>query len=102
MEVGETTSQAARREAFEETGVIGIVKKDVFGAFTYNKGGPDRFHVSVHLLLTNEVADIFPEKHIRSTRWVPLQTARMDAGYSELRELFDRLLQETDDIPPRS
>jgi ADP-ribose pyrophosphatase YjhB (NUDIX family) len=98
MEIGETTSQAALREAFEETGVRGRLTEDVFGAFTYEKEGPDRFHVSVHLLVTNKVADTFPEKHIRKTRWVPLQTAMRDVGYTELRELFARLLHENDDI----
>lgn len=98
VEIGETTRQTARREAFEEAGVRGIVDKDVFGAFTYSKeGNPRQFHVSVHLLAVKELADHFPEKRLRKIRWVPVTTAMRDARQSGLSGLFVNLLYKTAD-----
>jgi 8-oxo-dGTP pyrophosphatase MutT (NUDIX family) len=98
VEIGETTRQTARREAFEEAGVSGIVDKDVFGAFTYSKeGNPKQFHVSVHLLAVKELADNFPEKRVRKIRWVPISTAMGDIGQSGLSGLFVNLLYKMSD-----
>ncbi|MGO4564608.1 NUDIX hydrolase [Rhizobium sp. 2YAF20] len=98
VESGETTRQAARREAFEESGVSGIVDKDVFGAFTYSKeGNPKQFHVSVHLLAVKELADNFPEKQVRKIRWVPVGTAMRDTWQSGLSGLFVNLFYKTAD-----
>jgi 8-oxo-dGTP pyrophosphatase MutT (NUDIX family) len=98
IEIGETTRQTARREAFEEAGVSGIVDKDVFGAFTYSKeGNPKQFHVSVHLLAVKELAANFPEKQLRKIRWAPVSTAMRDARHSGLSGLFVNLLYKTAD-----
>jgi 8-oxo-dGTP pyrophosphatase MutT (NUDIX family) len=96
VEIGETTRQAARREAFEEAGVRGSVDKDVFGAFTYSKeGNPKQFYVSVHLLAVRELADNFPEKQVRKIRWVPVSIAMQDTWQSGLNGLFVNLLYKT-------
>ncbi|MBB4277917.1 NUDIX hydrolase [Rhizobium mongolense] len=39
IEPGENSRSAARREAFEEAGVTGVVSDEVFGTFTYFKDG---------------------------------------------------------------
>ncbi len=56
--------------------------------------------VSVHLLLTQELHDIFPEKHFRRARWVPVSTAMRETGLLELRKMFARLLRADEDILP--
>lgn len=95
VEIGETTRQTAQREAFEEAGVTGHVEENVFGAFTYSKeGNPNRFHVSVHVLIAKELAENFPEKNIRKARWVPIGTAVKDLDQPELSEMFASLLRE--------
>lgn len=70
VEPGETTSQAAEREAFEEAGVSGRCEQSTLGSFEYRKTGkllPCR--VSVHLLEVCDTAQSFPEMHIRTSLW---------------------------------
>lgn len=92
VEPGETTSEAALREAFEEAGVSGIVDEDIFGAFTYRKeDNPNRFHLNVHLLLVQDQSEDFPEKHVRELRWVTVSDAMRDTDQPALSAMFARL-----------
>ncbi|TBC89218.1 NUDIX hydrolase (plasmid) [Rhizobium leguminosarum] len=80
---GEASSAAALREAFEET---------VFGTFSYRKdASPNEYHVAVHLLQVSRIADKFPEKDVRKTRWFPLETALREAAQPGLRMLLSRV-----------
>ncbi|NKK90912.1 NUDIX domain-containing protein [Rhizobium leguminosarum bv. viciae] len=92
IEDGEASSAAALREAFEEAGVVAIVDKTVFGSFSYRKEtGPNHYRVAVHLLQVLRIADEFPEKSIRKTRWFPLKDAVRDAAQPGLRTLLSRV-----------
>ncbi|MHC2484883.1 NUDIX hydrolase [Rhizobium leguminosarum] len=92
VEDGEASSAAALREAFEEAGVVGIVDETVFGSFSYRKDtGPNHYRVAVHLLQVLGIADEFPEKSIRKTRWFPLKDAARDAAQPGLRTLMSRV-----------
>lgn len=92
VEGGEASSAAALREAFEEAGVAGVVDKAVFGTFSYRKDtSPNQYHVAVHLLKVWRIADKFPEKDARKTRWFPLETALREAAQPGLRTLLSRL-----------
>lgn len=89
---GESSYAAARREAFEEAGVIGTVDTDVFGSFSYRKdSSTHRYHVTVHLLRVYEIAAEFPEKTIRKQKWFPLKVAIRDAAQPGLRVLLSQL-----------
>ena len=92
VEDGEASSAAALREAFEEAGVVGIVDETVFGSFSYRKDtGPNHYQVAVHLLQVLRIADEFPEKSIRKTRWFRLKDAVRDAAQPGLRTLLSRV-----------
>lgn len=92
LDPGETTAQAAGREAFEEAGVSGSVEASVFGSFSYRKdSSPHHYHVSVHLLPVAEVQLDFPEKGTRKQRWFPLKAAIRNAAQPGLRALLSRL-----------
>jgi 8-oxo-dGTP pyrophosphatase MutT (NUDIX family) len=76
VEPGEASHQAARREAFEEAGVIGAADETVLDTFLYSKPGDEaRYRVAVHLLTVAGQRATFPESGQRAMRWVPLATA---------------------------
>lgn len=92
VEGGEASSAAALREAFEEAGVEGVVDTTVFGTFSYRKDtSPNCYHVAVHLLQVSRIADKFPEKDVRKTRWFPLESALRQAAQPGLRMLLASL-----------
>lgn len=93
VEPGETSRDAAEREAFEEAGIKGIAMERVLGSFSYTKdGSPFRYRVAVHLLVATDVASDFPEKDRRTTKWVPIDVAQREVAQSSLahiiRDLF--------------
>ncbi len=92
LDPGETTAQAARRESFEEAGVVGDIETTVFGSFSYRKdSSPDHYHVSVHLLLVAQAETDFPEKGTRKQKWFPLKVAIRDAAQPGLKALLSKL-----------
>ncbi|WP_064710947.1 NUDIX hydrolase [Rhizobium bangladeshense] len=92
LDPGETTSAAARRESFEEAGVVGDVEATAFGSFSYHKdSSPHRYNVTVHLLHVVEAQLDFPEKGTRKQKWFPLKVAIRDAAQPGLKALLSRL-----------
>ncbi|WP_368046094.1 NUDIX hydrolase [Rhizobium sp. CBN3] len=92
LDPGETTSAAARRESFEEAGVVGDVEATAFGSFSYHKdSSPHHYHVTVHLLHVVEAQADFPEKGMRKQKWFPLKIAIRDAAQPGLKALLSRI-----------
>ncbi|WFU92170.1 NUDIX hydrolase (plasmid) [Rhizobium sp. CC1099] len=92
VDPGETSDTAAAREAFEEAGVSGSVERTVFGSFEYRKEGSlNTYRVTVHLLQVTELADTYPEKAIRKSRWFPIKSAARNASQPGLRTLLRQL-----------
>jgi 8-oxo-dGTP pyrophosphatase MutT (NUDIX family) len=90
VNAGETTSDAALREAFEEAGIRGTATPRAFGNFIYYKqDNPKRYCVSVHLVAVSEVLEEYPERHIRKCKWVSLATAAREASRSDLRIILE-------------
>lgn len=93
VEAGETTSEAAAREAFEEAGVSGRCETSSLGFFEYRKQGkalPCR--VSVHLLEVLAISKSFPEMHIRTPpHWTDCESAVELVEDDGLRRLFQLL-----------
>ncbi|TAX63706.1 DNA mismatch repair protein MutT [Rhizobium ruizarguesonis] len=48
-------------------------------------------NVAVHLLKVSRIADKFPGKVVRKTRWFPLETALREAAQPGLRMLLSSL-----------
>jgi 8-oxo-dGTP pyrophosphatase MutT (NUDIX family) len=90
IEAGETSCVAARREAFEEAGVLGDPSPTVLGRFTYRKPGRAAdYQVAVHLLHTQRVLGNFPERNQRRAAWVPLAQASTLVANRDLARLLD-------------
>ena len=79
---GKSSAKSAAREAFEEAGVRGKVKKERDGAYVYDKrlknGRLQRVHVTVFALEVIEEAEVYPEAAQREKLWVaPAEAARV-------------------------
>ncbi|WDZ81740.1 NUDIX domain-containing protein (plasmid) [Ensifer adhaerens] len=93
LEVGETTKAAAAREAFEEAGVVGTPTEHSVGGFTYCKDSSALiYRVRVHLIAVHSIASDYPERDLRSNRWVPASIATYEVGQPGLRKLLVRIL----------
>ncbi|WDZ81977.1 NUDIX domain-containing protein (plasmid) [Ensifer adhaerens] len=93
VETGETSKDAAAREAFEEAGVIGVSTEHSVGGFTYCKDSSALvYRVRVHLIAVRSLASDYPERGVRSNRWVPAPIAAYEVGEPGLRQLLVRIL----------
>lgn len=98
--------RCAQREALEEAGIIGKVRKRPLGYYTYLKDNETPLTVSIHLLrLRNEVSQ-FPERTQRLKIWVSPAEAALLVEEPELRALFrsidtDNPLTSQDRLKPR-
>jgi 8-oxo-dGTP pyrophosphatase MutT (NUDIX family) len=89
---GESSWTAAKREAFEEAGIVGDIENLPIGSFTYYKDtSPYRYRVTVHLVNTRKVKRIYPEKLVRKVKWFPLKGAAAIVGQPGLRDLLGTL-----------
>lgn len=89
IEPGDTSRDAAQREAFEEAGIIGLAMEPVVGSFTYTKdGSPFRYRVAVHLIHVRDIAREFPEKDRRRTKWVPIDIASQEVAQRALGRII--------------
>lgn len=94
VEDGELTWETVEREAFEEAGVVGTVRRLPMGGYFYSKSiGAQTFQVCVHCVDVLEQAPDYPEKNLRRVEWVPLETAVRMVTRRGLR----RLLQDIRD-----
>ena len=98
IEPGETTWEAAQREAFEEGGVRGTVRQTPVGCFTSLKDASDpTYLVHTHLLAVERRLEDYPEQAGRRTTWWPLSVAIDEVDRPELRPILRSamtLLQE--------
>lgn len=90
IEAGETSHHAARREAFEEAGILGDAAEPALGSFFHDKRGRGaRYRVTVHLLQVRSSLPQFPEQGTRKTKWVPLAIASQEVANRDLARILD-------------
>ncbi len=93
MEAGETSGDAAEREAFEEAGIKGTAMERVIGSFVYTKdGSPLRYRVAVHLVHVRTIVRDFPEKDRRKMKWVPIDVASQEVAHIPLGQIIRNLI----------
>jgi 8-oxo-dGTP pyrophosphatase MutT (NUDIX family) len=85
-------SDAAAKEAYEETGVVGKVKPKPIGTYSYWKRLERTFEllrVDVYALKVKKQRANWPEKEARTSRWLPARDAAQLIDDPELVTLID-------------
>ena len=90
VDPGHTAQDAARIEAWEEAGLIGIVDTDPIGTYHYEKYDTTR-HVEVYMMAVIEEKDEWPEQEERIREWVSVAVALHRIEEPELRDLVRKV-----------
>ena len=91
---GRKDHEAAAREALEEAGVTGRVRKHPVGAYTYEKrlsDGAENVSVMVYLLEVGKETRNWPEKDQRQREWVSASEAAERVNEPGLSAIIRRL-----------
>jgi 8-oxo-dGTP pyrophosphatase MutT (NUDIX family) len=91
-------AKSAAREAYEETGVRGVIRAKSIGTFTYDKrldedGIVIPCEVKVFPLLVKRQSKTWPEYHQRATRWLELTVALPLIEEESLRMLISTFVE---------
>jgi 8-oxo-dGTP pyrophosphatase MutT (NUDIX family) len=89
IEPGQSPAEAALQEAWEEAGLVGVLRPEPAGSFLYDKWCGS-CHVTVFFMEVREVAADWPECRLRRREWVTLDGAleRLDdAGLCDILRL---------------
>jgi len=89
---GLTAAEAAAREAWEEAGIEGKLRKKPLGRFAYHKYlGPEKAVpcvVDIFALKVKSMADNFPESGQRKRKWFTAEEAAARVDEPELKALL--------------
>ena len=88
---GRTAKQTALQEAWEEAGLIGMLRPRSIGSYRYEKAGT-RFKVVIYLMDVIAVAKDWPECRRRSRHWLSPAEAAARVRRRGLRKLLRRVL----------
>jgi 8-oxo-dGTP pyrophosphatase MutT (NUDIX family) len=69
IEPGKTAGEIALQEAWEEAGLIGVLRPEPAGSYLYDKDGRT-FHVIVFVMEVTEASETWPESGVRERCWV--------------------------------
>lgn len=79
MEPGKSPGEIALQEAWEEAGLVGVLRREPLGSFVYEKFA-SRHYVLVYAMQVTGATESWPEAHLRQRVWLtPEQAlARLD------------------------
>ncbi len=93
VEFNLTDFESAKKEAFEEAGIIGANETIELGSFDFKKStGPH--HMRVYSMEVIKTLEEYPEKNTRNRKWFPIKEAedkvekRYRSTITKLGELF--------------
>jgi 8-oxo-dGTP pyrophosphatase MutT (NUDIX family) len=85
--------ESAKKEAFEEAGVIGTNETFELGSFNLNKyGGLTK--IIVYSMEVEKFKEDYPEKNLRKRKWFTVKEAIETVSIPEVRELINSLQEK--------
>jgi len=82
--------ESAKKEAFEEAGVIGTNETIELGSFTIKKYG-GRTNIIVYSMEVEKFKDDYPEKNLRKRKWYSVEEAIEKVSIPEVAEMIKNL-----------
>jgi 8-oxo-dGTP pyrophosphatase MutT (NUDIX family) len=82
--------ESAKKEAYEEAGVLGTNETIELGTFDMNKYGGE-LSIKVFSMEVVEEHEDYPEKNIRKRKWFPIEEAEKKINFPEIGELINKL-----------
>jgi len=79
--------ESAKKEAFEEAGLIGSNETIELGTFNVSKG-TGLTHIKVYSMEVIKTLDDYPEKNLRKRKWFPLKEAAEAITIPELSAMI--------------
>lgn len=90
IDPGHTAGEGALIEAWEEAGLLGVLRPEPIGTYLYEKYGR-LHHVVVFVLEVTEAVSDWPERNIRRREWVSPEKAAERVVESGLKLLIESL-----------
>ena len=85
--------ESAKKEAFEEAGVIGTNETIELGSFTIKKYG-GRTNIVVYSMEVEKFKDDYPEKNLRKRKWYAVEEAIETVSIPEVIKMIETLAVE--------
>ena len=85
--------ESAKKEAFEEAGVIGTNETIELGSFTIKKYG-GRTNIVVYSMEVEKIKDDYPEKNLRKRKWYTVEEAIETISIPEVIKMIETLAVE--------
>ena len=85
--------ESAKKEAFEEAGVIGTNETIELGSFTIKKYG-GRTNIVVYSMEVEKFKDDYPEKNLRKRKWYTVEEAIETISIPEVVKMIETLAVE--------
>ncbi|HLG31638.1 MAG TPA: NUDIX hydrolase [Ignavibacteriaceae bacterium] len=82
--------ESAKKEAYEEAGIIGANETIELGSFKINKYGGDVL-IKVYSMEVVEEHEDYSEKNLRKRKWFPLDEAAKKVETSEIGNMIKKL-----------
>ena len=82
--------ESAKKEAYEEAGVLGTNETIELGTFSINKYGGE-LSIKVYSMEVVEEHEDYPEKNLRKRKWFSIEEAGKKIVFPEIGELINKL-----------
>jgi 8-oxo-dGTP pyrophosphatase MutT (NUDIX family) len=97
LETGKTAGEIALQEAWEEAGLLGVLKTEPVGSYLYQKFDIKHF-VTVFLLLVTEATEEWPERDLRERVWLTPRQALMRIDDPGLKAIIRGAIAEREEL----